>query len=43
VLFSGNSRFRVRIVSWQRLAAAGALLAALTAAGGFAVEWWRFG
>ena len=43
MLPSDKSRFRVRIVSWHRLALGGLLLALLTAAGGLALEWWRFG
>ncbi|CAN5716437.1 hypothetical protein BH18ACI5_BH18ACI5_16880 [soil metagenome] len=33
----------MRIVSWQRLVVIGVVIAALTAAGGVALEWWRFG
>jgi signal transduction histidine kinase len=43
VLSSPRGRFRLRIVSWQRLLAGGLLLALVATGAGFAVEWWRFG
>ncbi len=43
MLPSEKSRFRVRIVSWRRLALGGLLLALVTGISGLSLEWWRFG